>query len=143
MGGDFNSSTYNLESPLSLAKDLLHKFFVTGFAETISQYMTPEMLYEKPMFDELFRRGFAIESFNYRAFGTLRYNLNDTYAIEKSRRQVGSLLTWWLRRRLRPWNGVVPARLDWFAGRDVEPRQAFVADGRKASDHSPIVVELV
>jgi hypothetical protein len=42
---------------------------------------------------------------------------------------------------------VVPARLDWFAGRGLRPRAAAVVDardpdGRRISDHSAIVVEL-
>ena len=32
VGGDFNTSTYDLSSTLALARDLLHKLLVTGFA---------------------------------------------------------------------------------------------------------------
>jgi endonuclease/exonuclease/phosphatase family metal-dependent hydrolase len=143
IGGDFNSSTYDASSPWALAKDLLHKLFVTGFNGTVDNYLTPEKLYEKPLFAELTRTGFTIEGFNDRAQGTLSYNLHDEYAIEKTRQKVGSLLTWYLRRRLRPWNGIVPARLDWFAGRQLTPRAPSVVAANGASDHSPIVVELV
>lgn len=143
VGGDFNSSTYNLSSPAALARDLLHKLFVTGFAGTIGHYLTPELIYERPLFAELARHQFSVEGFNDRAQGTLRYDLADPYAIEKARSRVGSFLTWLLQRKLRPWNGVVPARLDWFAGRGLTPRAPAVVDAGRASDHSPIVVELV
>jgi len=58
-----------------------------------------------------------------------------------------NLLTSWLQRRLRPWNGIVPARLDWFAGRGVTPLSSAVVDardatGRPLSDHAAIVVDL-
>jgi endonuclease/exonuclease/phosphatase family metal-dependent hydrolase len=143
VGGDFNSTTYDAASALSLARDLLHKLFVTGFRRTVENYLTPELLYDTPLFTELARRGFVLDGFNDRARGTMSYDLAHPYAIEKTREKVGRLLTWWLQRRLRPWNGVVPARLDWFAGREVTPRNPSVADGGSASDHSPIVVELV
>ena len=46
-------------------------------------------------------------------------------------------------RKLRPWNGRVPARLDWFAGRKVTPVAASTIDPRPlASDHAAIVVDL-
>jgi endonuclease/exonuclease/phosphatase family metal-dependent hydrolase len=143
VGGDFNSTTYDAASPWSLAKDLLHKLFVTGFRATVENYMTPERRYETVLFDELCRHDFVLDGFNDRARGTVNYDLQHPYAIQKAREKVGRFLTWLLQRRLRPWNGLVPARLDWFAGREVKPAAARVVDPAGASDHSPIVVELV
>jgi hypothetical protein len=109
--------------------------------------MTPERLYERPLFAALAARGFTVDGFNDRGRGTLDYDLNHPYAIEKTRRAVGGALTWLLRRLLRPWGGVVPARLDWFAGRGVRPLWAGVVDarepdGRPTSDHAAIVVDV-
>jgi hypothetical protein len=52
-----------------------------------------------------------------------------------------------LRRRLRPWNGVVPARLDWFFGRGLEPLHSDVIEindgaGAPISDHAAIMVDI-
>jgi hypothetical protein len=52
-----------------------------------------------------------------------------------------------LQRRLRPWNGVVPARLDWFAGRGLEPSSPAVVEARDEgggaiSDHAAILVDV-
>ena len=143
VGGDFNSTTYDAASPWTLARDLLHKFFVTGFRGTLDNYLTPERRYDTPLFAELARAGFVLDGFNDRTRGTMKYDLADPYAIEMTRQKVGRFLTWLLQRRLRPWNGVVPARLDWFAGRGVTPANPSVAEPGGASDHSPIVVELV
>jgi endonuclease/exonuclease/phosphatase family metal-dependent hydrolase len=143
VGGDFNSTTYDAGTAWGLARDLLHKLFVTGFRATVDNYLTPDRRYETPLFDELARRGFTVDGFNDRARGSMKYDFADPYAIQLTQKKVGRFLTWWLRRRLRPWNGVVPARLDWFAGRGVTARQPSVADSGGASDHSPIVVELV
>jgi endonuclease/exonuclease/phosphatase family metal-dependent hydrolase len=147
VGGDLNTTTYDLSTPWALGANILHKLVVDGFAGAIAQYMEPERYYERPIFAELARHGFTVDGLNDRAHGTMRYDLNDPYAIEKTRRSVGSFATWLLRRRLRPWGGVVPARLDWFAGRGLAARSAAVVDGRDAdgrapSDHAAIVVDL-
>ncbi|HEY2748084.1 MAG TPA: endonuclease/exonuclease/phosphatase family protein [Polyangia bacterium] len=143
VGGDLNTTTYDLAGPLSLAKNLLHKLVVTGFDETIRQYMTPERRYERPVFEVLAAHGLAIDGFNDRASGTLHFDINDEYALQKTRRLVGGPLTRLLVRKLQPWNGRVPARLDWLAGRGVTPVAATTIDPRPlASDHAAIVVDL-
>jgi endonuclease/exonuclease/phosphatase family metal-dependent hydrolase len=150
VGGDFNTTTYDLSSPLALARNLLHKLVVTGFAETVNQYMTPELLYEKPVFEVLRAHGLAVDELNDRAHGTLHFDINDEYAHAKSKRLVGTLLTRLLAYKLKPWNGRVPARLDWFAGRGVTPLASAVVDlthgshspGAGASDHAAVVVDL-
>jgi endonuclease/exonuclease/phosphatase family metal-dependent hydrolase len=147
VGGDLNTTTYDLSSPLALARNVLRKLIVDGFAGAIEQYMCPERYYERPIFAELARRGFTVDGFNDRACGTLRYDMTDAYALQKSRALVGDALTRLLVRRLRPWGGVVPARLDWFAGRGLAARAPAVVDarggdGRPLSDHAAIVVEL-
>jgi endonuclease/exonuclease/phosphatase family metal-dependent hydrolase len=147
VGGDFNTTTYDLSSPLGLARNLLHKLLVTGFVETVNQYMTPEQLYEKPVFEVLRAHGLDVDAFNDRAHGTLHFDINDEYAIAKTRRLVGGALTRLLAYKLRPWQGRVPARLDWFAARGVTPLASAVVDlthGAEAgaSDHAAVVVDL-
>src|SRR5262245_38750937 len=148
VGGDFNTSTYDVSSTLALARDLLHKLLITGFRATVDQYLTPEKRYERPVFDLLRARDFAVEGFNDRALGTYFYDLTDPYVLTRSQKLVGRLLTRLLVRLLRPWNGCVPARLDWFAGRNLAPVAATVerpraaADGRPLSDHSAVIVDV-
>jgi hypothetical protein len=127
--------------------DLMHKLLVTGFRATVEQYLTPETRYERPIFDLLRSRAFVVDGFNDRAAGTSFYNLADPYALDRTRKLVGRALTRLLVRLLRPWNGCVPARLDWFAGRNVTPVAASVArphgaDGRPLSDHSAVIVDI-
>jgi endonuclease/exonuclease/phosphatase family metal-dependent hydrolase len=147
VGGDFNTSTYDVSSTLALARDVLHKLLVTGFRATVDQYLTPEKRYERPVFDLLRARDFTVEGFNDRATGTYFYDLTDPYILDRSRKQIGRVLTRLLVRLLRPWNGCVPARLDWFAGRNVTPVAAAVehprvAAGRSLSDHSAVIVDV-
>jgi len=143
LGGDLNTTTYQYSSALRLARDVLHKLFVTGFAGTVNNYLTPEKRYETPIFELLAERGLAVDGFNARGGGTMRYDFNGPYAIEKVKKAVGGPITRWLIRRLKPWNGVVAAHLDWFAGRGLHAHAAKVVrlGGPPASDHDPIVVE--
>lgn len=148
VGGDFNTTTYDASSPWGLARDLLHKLFVTGFRGTVDNYLTPDRRYELPVFAVLTERGFTIDGFNDRAAGTIQYDLHSPFAIQKVRKKVGGLLTRVLQRCLRPWGGIVPARLDWFAGRGVTRCFATVVtardrEGRAPSDHAAVVVDLV
>ncbi|MBC7975212.1 MAG: hypothetical protein H7138_09520, partial [Myxococcales bacterium] len=144
LGGDLNTTTYQLSSKLRLARDLLHKLFVTGFAGTIDNYLTPERRYETPIFELLARRGFHVDGFNERGTGTIRYDFNQPYAIQQTQKAVGGPLTRLLIRLLRRWNGVVAAHLDWFAGRGLAPRASRVVrlPAPGPSDHDPIVVDL-
>ena len=142
VGGDFNTTTYDLSGALPLAKNLLHKLLVTGFDETVRQYMTPELQYERPVFDVLRAHRLEVDPYNDRTQGTLHFDINDEYALQKSKKLVGTLLTRLLQYKLRPWNGRVPARLDWIAARDVTPVAAAVVDVAGASDHAAVVVDL-
>jgi endonuclease/exonuclease/phosphatase family metal-dependent hydrolase len=148
VGGDFNTTTYDASGPLPLFRDLLHKLFVTGFEATIDGYMVPEQGYERPLFELLARQQFVVDGFNDRAASTYVYDVMSPYGVSKLHSKVGRLLTRWLQYRLRRWNGVIPARLDWFAGRGVTPLHSAVValdavDGRPASDHLPILVDVV
>ena len=148
VGGDFNTSTYDISSSFALARDILHKLLVTGFRATIDQYLAPEKHYERPVFDLLRARDFVVDGFNDRGTGTYFYDVTDPYVLDRSRKLVGRALTRLLVRILRPWNGCVPARLDWFAGRTATPvaaavtRPRAVADGRPLSDHSAVIVDV-
>jgi endonuclease/exonuclease/phosphatase family metal-dependent hydrolase len=147
LGGDFNSTTYDASGARALFVDLLHKFIFTGFNAVVEGYMQPELGYDRPLFDVLSQHGFSIEGWNDRRPGTYHYDVMSPYAVQKLYSKVGRWATHWLQRRLRPWNGVVPARLDWFAGRGVQPVSCAVVeaprqDGQPVSDHSPISVDI-
>jgi endonuclease/exonuclease/phosphatase family metal-dependent hydrolase/phosphatidylglycerophosphate synthase len=146
LGGDLNTTTYDASSTPALARDILHKLVITGFDRTIDNYMTPELRYECPVFELLAARKLSIDGFNDRSLGTLCYDFSEPYTLAKLRDAVGGLLARWLVRRLRSRNGLVEARLDWFAGRGLVPLGARVErprpGGQRASDHDPIVVDV-
>lgn len=146
LGGDFNTTTYSLGTPPALALDLAHKMLRFGFAGTVEQYMTPQRVFERPLFTALRDAGLSTDGFVDRA-ATLRFDLNDPEVLDKAARSLPRPALRWLQRRLEPWGGSVPMRFDWFAGAGVEPSAAWTVGrprhrGRHVSDHDPVGVEL-
>ena len=60
IGGDWNTTTYNLVNKRGLAKNLLHKAIRVQFSGAIAHYMTPERIFERPLFDLLKTHGYAV-----------------------------------------------------------------------------------
>ena len=85
----------------------------------------PERFFERRLFDEIEQRGFDYKSFNEIGMGTLH---DDVGSIEKNTNLRDWVPAWcfpfifWAARRV---GGTVSARLDWFAGRGVEPAESL------------------
>jgi endonuclease/exonuclease/phosphatase family metal-dependent hydrolase len=147
VGGDFNCSTFNLRKKGELAAQVIGKFFTVGFKGAIENYMTPELKFDKPMFDKLLIHGFDFESFNDRNKGTIYFDMNDMLTNEKSQKFVPDFFLRYLERKLKPWNGCVPLKIDWLAGKNCSPSNPETFEKPKLnntllSDHNPIIVDL-
>jgi endonuclease/exonuclease/phosphatase family metal-dependent hydrolase len=147
LGGDLNTNTYDLGSPLRLALNLSAKLLRWGFAGTVAHYMIPEQRLERPVFDAMAAAGLHIDGFVDRDSHTIRFDLNDPEYLDKAQRVLPRPVFQWLQRRIEPWHGAVPMRMDWLAGRGVQPTSAWTVErprfrGGHVSDHDPIAVEL-
>jgi endonuclease/exonuclease/phosphatase family metal-dependent hydrolase len=151
LGGDLNTNTYDLGSGRGLAYNLLYKLTRFGFNRTVEQYMKPEEHFERKVFDALRVAGLAIDGYNDFSKGTIYYDIYDPEMARKALDYfpppVSNWLMRWLERRLQPWAGRVPLRVDWFAGAGLQPRAPQVlerptVDGRIVSDHNPILLDL-
>ena len=147
LGGDLNTTTYDFGSPLRLGVHVAHKMLRFGFDEVVRHYMTPHEIFERVVFQVLARHNLDIDGYNDPTRGTIYYDMNDPEVIAKSLAYVPGPFLRWLRRRLEPWRGVVPIRLDWFAGRGLRPLAPRVIErpthaGSHVSDHNPILVDL-
>lgn len=147
IGGDFNCTTFNVRKKSELAWQLIIKFFTVGFKGTIEHYMTPELKFDKPMFDKLIEYGYDFKTFNDRTKGTLYFDMNDLLTNEKSKKFVPAFFLRYLERKLSPWNGCVPLKLDWLAGKsgsviNAQTIEKPQVDNVQLSDHNPIFVEL-
>ena len=146
VGGDFNCSTFQLRNKGELAWQVITKFFTVGFKGAIEHYMTPELKFDKPLFDKLTAFGFDFETYNDRTKGTIYFDINDLLSNEKAKKFVPPILLKDLERRLRPWNGCVPLKIDWLAGNGkVSIPQTIerpTIKGTLLSDHNPISIDL-
>ncbi len=147
LGGDLNTNTYDLGSKIGLAANLAHKFARFGFDGTVRQYMTPERHFERSVFRALRRAGLTIDGFNDREQGTSYYDINDPELLNWTAGYLPRPLQNYLQRKLQPWGGVVPLKIDWMAGRRLTPLSAVVVDrpavnDRMVSDHNPVRVDV-
>lgn len=144
VGGDFNTNTYHLGSKIGLGIDIAHKLARFGFSGTIEHYMTPERVFERAVFKVMRRAGYSTDGFTDPHTGTLHYNLKDPEVRGKSLQYLPGFAFRWLERKLQPWDGRVPMRIDHFAGRGLVPIEARTLDcelpGGYVSDHAPIVL---
>ena len=130
-----------------LAVDLAHKMMRFGFAGTIANYMTPGDVFERRLMRHLARAGFSTEGYVDPTTPTLYYDLNDPEIVDKTMDVMGRRMLRWLHKRLEPWGGTVPMRLDWFAGRELSPLRAWTVErprhcGERIADHNPVGVEI-
>ena len=146
LGGDLNTSTYDMRSGVSMLLGMAAKGVRLGLAGTIEHYLTPELVDERELFQLMRGFGIDVEGFNDRSKGTLHVDVNDPIIEAKAREYMPPALYDRLIGYLEPWGGRIPLRLDWFAGRGVTPRTAHVVDacfdGVPVADHDPIAVEV-
>ena len=147
LGGDLNTHTEDFSGPLRATWNGVRKIMRFGFRGAVEQYMTPEVGWERRVFDVLAEGGLEIDGFNDRSRGTLYYDADDPEVVRKALDYIPPSVVRWMRRRLEPWSGRVPMRVDWFAGRGIQPLRAEVVErpewrGQRISDHNPIVLEI-
>lgn len=147
LGGDLNTTTYHMGGAAGVAVDTVGKLMRFGFAGTIANYMTPELVFERRLMKLLARAGLVTEGFVDPDTPTIYFDLNDPEIVDKSLDVIGRRAVRWLQRRLEPWAGTVPMRLDWFAGREVSPLSTWTVErprhqGCRIADHNPIGVEI-
>jgi endonuclease/exonuclease/phosphatase family metal-dependent hydrolase len=147
LGGDLNTNTYDLGRKLGLAANIVHKFARFGVAGTVEQYMTPERVFERKLFRQLERFGYAVEGFNDRRGPTHYFDAQSPEVVRKALAFVPRRVWRWFRPKLDPWQGRIGMRLDWFAGRGLRPCAAHVVHaptwhGEPVADHHPISVDL-
>ena len=161
VGGDFNTTTYDIKNPFRLVWNLLCKFARGGFPHAIHHYLHPHQLYEKAVFEQLDNAGYTYVDFNQPNIGTARYEVGDHDSESKVMEHLPKFAIDILRRKLKPWNGVAELKIDWFAGRGTRPLQRAeftdpngrtsiapttlckpTVQGVRISDHDPILVDI-
>jgi endonuclease/exonuclease/phosphatase family metal-dependent hydrolase len=151
IGGDWNTTTYNSSRALYAVFGFFRRVAMGPSYFIRNHYLYPERWFERRLFRELERRGYSIRELNEMGAGTLHYDVADLAAYKNLAEWVPQWCFWFLQWSLREHGGRCALKLDWFAGRDVEPdpRQpprvvSRLEDSTVAlSDHDPIVLDFV
>jgi endonuclease/exonuclease/phosphatase family metal-dependent hydrolase len=150
VGGDWNTSTYNSRRAVYSIAGFFRRVLM-GVGHVIeNHYLKPERWFERGLFRELERRGFSYAPLNEPGAGTLHYDVKDLAANTNMGEWVPRWCFWWIEWALRDHGGRCSLKLDWFAGRRLEPDAAepprVVGSlrgraGEVLSDHDPIVLD--
>ncbi len=147
LGGDWNTSTYSAHHPIHAILGFWRRVLMGVHYVMRNHYPFPERYFERKFFHTLKQHGFPIEGFNVPGACTLHYDFSDPF----TRLSLSDWIPQWcfpfLEWVLKPHNGRCSFKLDWFAGKDLEPTEASVVTDlprgeERASDHDPIVAEV-
>lgn len=152
IGGDWNTTTFNSQSSTRAIMGYWRRVFMGPKNVAQNHLPHPEKFFEKPLFDMLERRGYNFRELNNIGEGTLHYHVE---SIEKNTNLRDWVPEWcfpfifWAANRV---GGHVSGRLDWFAGKGMEPapgkhprtiRDLSDDAGTPLSDHDAISIDLV
>ena len=152
VGGDWNTSTYDSRHSLYSILGFWRRVLM-GVGHVIeNHYLRPERWFERRLFRELERRGYAYRELNEPGAGTLHYDVKDLAANTNMADWVPRWCFRFIEWALQDHGGRCSLKLDWFAGRRLAPDDAnpprVVSDargpaGEALSDHDPVVVDFV
>ena len=148
IGGDWNTTTFNSQNATRAILGYWRRVLMGPKRVVKKHFPHPNRYFEKNLFGELTRRGYEYEPFNEPGAGTLHY---DVASIEKNTNLRDWVPEWcfpfifWAAGRV---GGRVSGRLDWFAGRGIEPAappatigQLTDENGTPLSDHDAIALD--
>jgi hypothetical protein len=150
IGGDWNTTTYNAQSANYAIAGYFRRVLMGVKNVVENHYPFPDRYFEKDLFAELENHGFDYKNLNEIGAGTLHYDMeNAAYNTNLSDwvpRWCFPFIFWAARRV----GGRVSARLDWFAGKQIEiasgthPQTVgnlFDEKNLPLSDHDAIVLD--
>lgn len=149
LGGDWNTSTYNSKRAV---------YSILGYARRVlmgvrnvvrNHYPHPDRWFERHLFRQLDRRGYGYREFNQSGGCTLHYDVDDMAINVNMADWVPGWCFWFIRWALERVGGSCGMKLDWFAGRGLEPtadappRVVSEVHSRSEplSDHDPILLD--
>lgn len=150
LGGDWNTSTYNSSRAFYSILGFFRRVLMGGGHVIEDHYLKPERWFERGLFRELERRGYLYAGLNEPGAGTLHYDVKDLAANKNLGEWVPRWCFWWINWALKDYGGRCSLKLDWFAGRRIEPDAEEPPrvvgnlrdrEGRVLSDHDPIVLD--
>jgi endonuclease/exonuclease/phosphatase family metal-dependent hydrolase len=151
IGGDWNTSTFNSSNAFFTIMGYVRRVLM-GVPNVIrNHYPYPDRWFERHLFRELEREGYQYKNLNAPGACTLHYDINDLAANGRMADWIPNWCFWFINWALAKNNGRCSFKLDWFAGKDIDPSGDFpptvVDDVHTAdkllSDHDPIVLDFL
>jgi endonuclease/exonuclease/phosphatase family metal-dependent hydrolase len=151
IGGDWNTTGFNSQSSTRAILGYWRRVMMGPKNVASNHFPHPDRYFERKMFGDIERRGYAYRPLNTIGVGTLHYELGD---IEKNTNLRDWVPEWcfpfifWAAGRV---GGKVSTRLDWFAAKglglapNTQPQTIHSLrdeDGKPLSDHDPITVDV-
>jgi endonuclease/exonuclease/phosphatase family metal-dependent hydrolase len=121
IGGDWNTSTYNSKRAY---------YSIAGFARRVmmgvgnvldNHYPYPDRWFERGLFRELEKRGYAYRELNEQGGCTLHYDVADLAVNTNMGDWVPQWCFWFINRALEKHQGRCSLKLDWFTGKGITP----------------------
>jgi len=150
IGGDWNTTTFNAQNATRAILGYWRRVMMGIKNVAVNHFPHPDRYFERGLFAELAAYGYKYRPLNELGAGTLHYHIE---SIEKNTNLRDWVPEWcfkfifWAGRRV---GGQVSVRLDWFAGKDVEPAPGsqpqtigdlIDAEGFPLSDHDAIALD--
>ncbi|MCA1628761.1 MAG: endonuclease/exonuclease/phosphatase family protein [Acidobacteria bacterium] len=149
VGGDWNTTTYNSRRATYAILGYFRRVAM-GVSRVVEQhYPHPDRWFERRLFREIERRGFSYRELNAAGAGTLHYDVTDVATNSGMRDWVPGWCFPFIDWALAQHGGRCSLKLDWFAGRGIEPASEprvvndLRDDAGALSDHDPIVLDFV
>jgi endonuclease/exonuclease/phosphatase family metal-dependent hydrolase len=149
IGGDWNTSTYNSRRAVYSILGYFRRVAM-GVRHVIrNHYPYPERWFERGLFRLLERRGYDYRSLNALGVCTLHYDVADVAANVQMADWIPQWCFWFINWALQRNGGQCSLKLDWFAGKDIQPAEGRAPqvvgnlrdDAGVLSDHDAIVLD--
>jgi len=149
IGGDWNTTTHDASRALYSILGYFRRVLMGVRHVVANHYPHPDRWFERRLFRELERRGYNYRDLNNSGECTLHYNVRDIATNLNMGEWVPQWCFWFINWALERTGGACSMKLDWFAGREIEPmtRPVVVSDltsqGKPVSDHDPIAMSVL
>ena len=146
IGGDWNTTTHDASRALYSILGYCRRVLMGVRHVVADHYPYPERWFERRLFTELERRGFNYRDLNQPGQCTLHYNVRDIATNMNMGEWVPQWCFWFISWALDRTGGTCSMKLDWFAGKKIQPQapalviQGLNDGGKPVSDHDPIVL---
>lgn len=149
LGGDWNTTTYNSRNAFFTIMGYWKRVFM-GVRNVIQNHFPyPDRYFERELFEALEDHGYTYKDLNVPGGCTLHYDVEDLAANGRMADLIPFWCFWFINWALARNKGRCSLKLDWFAGKNVEPhdghscRIACEVHDRKhpLSDHDPIILD--